>query len=408
MAEKSFFSDIDYENDVIACVGDNLGWIPQGDIDWIIADGFSSSVKYLYESACLDFNIDALVYPIFYNARQSIENLLKYIIREIARLEAIRTKTIFDETAEVKKNLSHNIENLYTTLCTKSKSSDKRIKDYIKSHNNALSLVEYFYFDSKSDSFRYAYDSKGNLNLHKKLHVSVTRIVDVHEKIISCLNRLVALTGLLQNEYSLGIYTSKLSRDDLDKISSELHNVYTEGKEQKDFVINKIMSEYSLNKTELDEAVEIIKKDRTLSWRIGEEQQIPFSESFIKLVLEIKPIMKAKYDSTPGFIEFHFGDSASLQLLEKEKAFHDSIELKCSNLTKEDQDLFLAVCNIGNGTGCYGEYFDSILDQYKNTTWTNNRDFCSKLIWISSGRFEKGLRICGQPTLLQKFGYDKI
>lgn len=406
MADKSFFTDIDYEKDLIACLGDNLGGVPISDIDYIIADGFASSVRYLYKSANVNYDVDALVYPIFYNARHSIESLLKYLIREIKRLDTIKSKTAFNETDEVKKHNGHSLETLYAELCTEASSSDRRINEYIQNKQQHLSLVEYFYFDSKSDSFRYAYDSDGNVNLKGRRQVSVTRIVNVHKDVMDCLNELALLVSSLHEEYKLGIYTSKLSRADLDEIASRLPDSST-WTETIDDAKKEIMKEYSLSSNDFSKAINIIKKDRTLSWKIGAEIQIPFSQQFIELVSEVKPVAQEFYDNTPVIIDFRMGDPASIEHLKKEKAFHDYMKSKCSSLTREDQNLFLAVCEIGSGSGCYGEYFDSYLEYFEKGTYSIN-DFSSRLIWIATGRFEKGLRICGQPTLLEKFRYKPL
>ena len=61
---------------------------------------------------------------------------------------------------------------------------------------------------------------------------------------------------------------------------------------------------------------------------------------------------------------------------------------KCSKLTKEDQSLFYAACEMGKNIYSDSEYFDSTLENFKKVYYPID-DFISKLIWISFGRFEK-------------------
>lgn len=129
---------------------------------------------------------DAMVYPMAFSARHSVELGLKMSIKELMEIYSkpkIKTRVTIDEV-EIQKGLrSHNIE-ILTAILTGLLPIDSRLHEY---SNVLLSYLSDYYFDDRGDMFRYAETVDGGQNLQNK-HIEQVGLTHLCKRFIYLVN----------------------------------------------------------------------------------------------------------------------------------------------------------------------------------------------------------------------------
>lgn len=396
---------------LIACIGNNSG-TSLFYRDLLLAEGYAESVELLYNSICNgDGYIDTLVYPLFFNSRHSIELVYKVLIRLIDELYKIKNNIQSDQfiiNIEEKLLKKHSIIDLYLFVLNNINSLDFRISNILKEGRvseteNILDYSKLFDIDKYGDAFRYTFKKDGEtVNLEGENYLDVYDHYIKYKKLKNYLEYLIHVLGELYLEYSQGTFTTNLSRKQLRDISIELPDYEEWKKPTFKQIKESIKAKYSISSNELSKAINIIKKKRFLAVNIGLE--IPFkdfTDYFIEKFNEIIQLVQEELDSAVPVVKL--GDfSCTEETIDN----RDKILPFISNFTKEDKILFHTFIEVGMlSTKYYDEELENV-HNYISTMIDNWSDeyLYSKLRLVLRGDFKRGLKICGQRTIIDKLG----
>jgi len=249
-----------------ACVGDN------GQPSYIhYAKGFSAASNMLLEKVLSrdhDAYVDELIYPICFNMRHSVELRLKGAITELIDLDKFRGNNLYFNFPA-----SHDIGNIWSFFKIHALAFDERYQEVIDSIDQTI--FDIADVDATGQTFRYP------INRESKKH-----LVDIGG-VISCrvlrskfreleknLDKLHRLSKFLLEEYSLGSFTSKLSRVQLFSLALDLPN-YSEWKEP-DSKQTKLClrDKYNLSSNDLTRAINKIKNTYEMAHYISLEKEL--------------------------------------------------------------------------------------------------------------------------------------
>ena len=300
-----------------ACVGDNGGYDQE-----TIYEGFSSAVEILFKSiANYDGYVDALVYPILYCMRHSIELFLKETLMNLRYIHYMKNndksyrkwkkiryimgaiKRREDGVENKRETLNNRLNNMSNELYNNifkfdsiSYSHDLQklifdIREFyvIDAHlkeklDSIIPIIQiYADIDPMGDAFRYWENSKGIPHFEQRgINIVSLEVVKKHFDIIR--NNIDEIECIIYNvtkNYETGFFTKNLNRQQLEEISTMLpdyHNSKDMLPLRKDIVKNK----FNISGREFDMAFQLIKKNRGLSINIGIERRfMNLSESAI-------------------------------------------------------------------------------------------------------------------------------
>lgn len=218
MKNKSFRPDFSnpHQN---AIVGEH--W--PGDLGYAYREGFMQATLALLAVAAaesyVDLNtgetalvfVDALVYPICFNARHFIELFLKDSIRDVSALGSNAT--------QVGVIATHDLTELWVKFAA-AIARDCRLVEL------GMPLEEVFNDIAEGDNtgmtFRYSHDLDENVHLPDIEHISLGVLGDRLRKMFNQVEEFSVCLTVLQQEYAQSTFTGKLHRANLEAVAKRL------------------------------------------------------------------------------------------------------------------------------------------------------------------------------------------
>lgn len=234
-----------------ACVGDN------GQPDYFdYAQGYSLAANLLIKTVLsgegLEYSVDKFVYPICFNMRHSVELRLKGICNYFIKLSAYRVRLRdFDLKG------SHDIGGLWEYVTESASKIDSRFKFFIDLlHQRIMDVAE---IDSTGQTFRYPDDSENVKHLVEVSLINLSNLSRKFSEMEAILDYFEYLCDDLIKEYSLGTYTSKLSRQQLLHIGRLLPPKEEWGGVEFKKLVDGLKLQYALSNNDFSRAVRKIK-----------------------------------------------------------------------------------------------------------------------------------------------------
>lgn len=243
-----------------ACVGNN------GSPSYVeYAVGFSKAANLIIDqvlkSKSLHLSVDEMVYPVCFNMRHSVELRLKGAIEALKVIAEWKGKRLsFDLVG------SHNIGNIWSFFKNESEIIDDRYKEINdRIEPTILDLAE---VDATGQTFRYPINTESQKHL---TDISIINFIVLKEKFGTLekeLDNLLYLNKYLTEEYSLGSFTKKLSRCQLFLLADELPPLSLWKRDGFVETKNSIREKFSLSSNDLSNAIDLIKSNYELSFKI--------------------------------------------------------------------------------------------------------------------------------------------
>lgn len=404
LSELTPFEDFNFYRDtsLFACIGDNSG-INSKERDLIIIDGYRTNAKILFQSIESGSELqDTCIYPLFFSCRHSIELYLKLIISKLLKIYLKRFNLPDDDEfcKKIRKSLSlHSIEELVENFkCIQN--FDQSIKTNFETLDDFDLYVKDYFFDVESDAFRYTYKSdKKTLNLNDKRMIHIGIFYKKYEILINQLSCFYNyFLSSLDNDYSTGIFTNKLSREQLKDISNmiDINNGATFDKNKK-----KIMTRYNLSGRDFSNALDKIKEHREFSLNIGREikfgeiseqtiKELVFLINLRKRIKDIKPLRETEF-----FIQEEYTEENRILKHKLENEFNEKGNKLLNKITLKEKNELLSFYEI-NSLDYYSEEIDLALEHFQSLGNLGNDYIISKLCYGTD--FEKAFKKCGQIT----------
>jgi hypothetical protein len=236
-----------------ACVGDNGN--PQI-IDY--ANGFSAAANLLLDQVIADegmkHHVDDLIYPICFNMRHSVELHLKATAVKLERLSTHRERIpLFDLAG------SHDLGRIWAYIKEHAGRLDKRYLKMIDRLEKYISDIADI--DATGQVFRYPFDTENKKHLVDVALINVVLLKHRFNRLEKILEELHRLNLELLEEYSLGSFTSKLSRKELFEVASMLPPRDQWGEEGFDAIRAQIRKKFELGSNDLSKAIKIIERN---------------------------------------------------------------------------------------------------------------------------------------------------
>lgn len=250
-----------------ACVGNN------GHPSYVeYAVGFSTAANKLIElvldnQSSREFNVDDLVYPVCFNMRHSVELRLKGAIED---LQLIAKK----KKIELNFNLdgSHDIGNIWGFFKSESEKLDGRYKQVNASIEPIiLDIAE---VDATGQTFRYPNDTESKKHLTDVALINFVVLKFQFGRLEKGLDILLNLSKYLIQEYSLGTFTTKLSRRDLFTLAEELPDISSWNVTLTKEIKLSLQEKYNLSSNDLTNAINEIKENYELISKVGGQLQL--------------------------------------------------------------------------------------------------------------------------------------
>lgn len=348
-----------------ACVGNNgsPGY-------WEYADGFSYAANLLLNQI-LDNkdrnNVDIVIYPICFNIRHAVELRLKHAIIRIRELYEIK---------KIDKQFNllniHDIKNLWNIIVESTKELDKRFSIVVEKIEEYISDISQI--DPTGQTFRYPYSNEEVKHLTEESIINLFVIRSRFKKLSQYLSIFVEYIKEISIEYSQGLFTEKLSREDLFKISREIPP-YSEWGDH-EFLAKKveIIERHSLSRRNFSEALNKIKEHTELSYFIHNKQDsVSFSKEKIKTFFhhwsQINPQPKISLEEQQEMAQKRAKEMLESIGTEREKKQDFNIE----ELFNEER-LFEEYWN-SHGKNLSPEDIAYIISFYENTDFTYSEYF---------------------------------
>lgn len=362
MKNKSFRPDFSnpHQN---AIVGEY--WI--GDLGNAYREGFMQATLALLAAATaesyLDPNtgetvcvfVDALVYPICFNARHFIELFLKDSIRTVSALGT--------NANQVSVNATHDLISLWDDFAA-AIARDGRLME------RGILLEEVFKdiadVDKTGMTFRYSHDLDENVHLPGIEHISLGVLGDRLRDMFKQAEEFSEYLKVLQQEYAQGTFTGKLHRENIEDIAKRLPP-YEKWAEELKPVKKEICDQLGLSSNDFRKALVLIKRHREFSGLIG---------------LEL-PLAELPIDVFKRLARVHAGEAA-----------HDTI-------TRDEWQGLAAVMEISS-LYSYSEEYDQYLKHISDPNCEGFIDPASiaRNAYARNQRLRGGLVKLGQLTLL--------
>lgn len=250
----------------IAAVGDN------GDPNYLeYAKGFSAAANLLLDEIIkakgLKFPADLFVYPICFNMRHSVELRLKHTVVNLQRIASIK-KTELD-TAILG---SHDIGKIWDFVIHQALKLDKRYATFIKELN--VYIVDIADVDPTGQTFRYPYNQESVKHLTGVSTINLVLLRERFSELEKIMDELFYFNEFLVEEYSLGSFTTHLSRADLFEIASRLPPVSSWVDPTFDITRNSIKEEFQISGNELSTAINLVKNNYETALLISAPQAL--------------------------------------------------------------------------------------------------------------------------------------
>lgn len=267
-----------------ACVGNNGNPSYQE-----YFEGFSVAANQILDAVInshgLKYSVDIMIYPICFNMRHSVELRLKYAIKQLIVLFSYRHITLqFDFDG------SHDILLIWQFYEKNAIEFDSRFRVSLEKIKPViLDIAE---MDRTGQTFRYPHDIDNNKHLTETPVINLINLRSKFNNLEENLDSLNYLNKQLLEEYSLGSFTKKLSRNQLLDLARRLPNADTWLNHTFKITKKQIQAEFLISSNDLSKAINIIKSNYELANLIDiklnilgltDEKLILFIRNWIKL-----------------------------------------------------------------------------------------------------------------------------
>ncbi|GGX87835.1 hypothetical protein [Vogesella alkaliphila] len=271
MKNKSFRPDFSnpHQNAIVGAY-----WT--GDLGYAYREGFMQATLALLATATAESYVDpitgetalvfvdALVYPICFNARHFIELFLKDSIRAVSALGT--------NAAQIGVIATHDLTRLWADFAA-AIARDSRLVEL------GMPLEEVFKdiaeVDNTGMTFRYSHDLDENIHLPGIEHISLGVLGDRLREMFKQAEEFSVCLTVLQQEYAQSTFTGKLHRANIEAIARRLppHEKWAEELKP---VKKEICDQLGLSSNEFCKALVLIKRHREFAGLIGLE--LPLAE----------------------------------------------------------------------------------------------------------------------------------
>ena len=299
--------------------------------------------------------VDALVYPICFNARHFLELFLKDSIRAVSALGTKPTKVGVIAT--------HDLSLLWARFADVIQ-RDTRLVELGRPLEEILKGIAEI--DNASMAFRYSHDLDENEHLSGLEHINLIVLGNRFREMFKQAENFSTCLAELQQEYAQSTFTGKLHREDLHTIARRLPR-YENWAEELTQVKQEICEQMGLSSNEFGRALNLIKQHRQFASLVG-----------IELPLEGLPI-----DIFTRLASVHAGNAP-----------HDVITM--------DEWLRLAAVMEISMVHSYSEEYDDYLKRISGPEYESSLDAAhiARNAYASNQRLRRGLAKLGQNTLL--------
>lgn len=229
--------------------------------------------------------LDALVYPIFFNARHFSELFLKDSLRGIAALAI--------DDAEILVKATHDLNELWAQFETVI-AKDTRLKKL--GMPLCAVIKDIAAVDNTGMTFRYARDNNDQEHLAEHKHINLAVFGKHLRAMFKQAEEFSTLLEVLQQEYAQRTFIGKMHRGTLETIAQRLPP-YEKWTQELESVKRELCQQLGLSSNEFGKALNLIKRHREFAGLIGLElplQGLPL-DIFTRLALVHDG--KADYDS---------------------------------------------------------------------------------------------------------------
>ena len=266
MKNKSFRTDFSnpHQNAVVGA-----HWF--GDLDHAYREGFMQATLALLAAAAaesyVDPNteentvvfVDALVYPICFNARHFIELFLKDSIRSVSALGTNATQTGVIVT--------HDLTDLWAGFEAAIARDSRLVERGMPLEDVFKDIAE---VDNTGMTFRYSHDLNENVHLPDLEHINLGVLGDRLREMFKQAEEFSVCLTVLQQEYAQSTFTGKLHRGNIEAIAKRLppHEKWVADLKP---VKKEICDQLGLSSNDFSKALVLIKRHREFSSLIGLE-----------------------------------------------------------------------------------------------------------------------------------------
>jgi len=233
-----------------ACVGDN------GSPSYIdYAKGFSEAANLLINEviSCKSrkHSVDTLIYPICFNMRHAVELWLKgtvVVLQELAKFKNVNL--------DFNLSSSHDIGNIWNFIKVNAVDFDIRYSSFINKLDEYIEDISNI--DSTGQTFRYPFDGESKKHLTEVSIINVCILKVRFAELEAILDELNYFNLYVEEEYSLGSYTRKLSRSELYNLANDLPDRSQWSNSEFLVIKQRTMSKYELSSNDFSKAINII------------------------------------------------------------------------------------------------------------------------------------------------------
>ena len=299
--------------------------------------------------------VDALVYPICFNARHFLELFLKDSIRAVSALGKKPTKVDVIAT--------HDLSSLWARFVDVIKRDVRLVKRGTPLEDVLKDVAS---IDNTSMAFRYSHDLDENEHLSGLEHINLTVLGNRFREMFKQAEDFSTCLAVLQREYAQSTFTGKLHREDLNTIARRLPP-YENWAEELPPIKQEICNQMNLSSNDFGKALTLIKQHREFAIHIG-----------IELPLEGLPI----------------DIFTRLAAVHAEDASHDVITM--------DEWLRLAAVMEISMVDSYSEEYDDYLKYISGPKYEGllEASHIARNAYARNQRLSRGLAKLGQKTLL--------
>ena len=342
MAQKHFNSTFNTgkNGSLNACVGNN-GWTDLNTYRIGFDDAVTALAGAVQDSKV---NVDTIIYPLVFSARHSIELFLKMAIKLIG--EARSELKVTNE----KLVKTHDLQNLWALFKDNATQCDRRLVEFVK--DSEETILDFSAIDPTGETYRYPYSQNKDKHLEEISVINVEVFYTRYQQLSKNIKYVTYVLNELVDEYQQGIFTKKLSRKDIDDISTMLPN----RSEWRTATFNEVKSEvilmYGLSNRNFSEVMDIIQSHHEFSSNIG--VQIPVNhitsqklDTFLrewKIIneLPLEVYNETIFDSESHRAELRFSDLMNNEYTHEEVAdLSTLLEMGRHTYYSEDYHLLL-------------------------------------------------------------------
>lgn len=374
-----------YENDTFrlgnnihlnACVGNN-GFI---DLHTYQLGYYEATIALIKSVKEPPYNADALVYPIVFSARHTIELFLK---SQLYNLQYINAKAQGIEF-EQKIQTTHSIRNLWQEY-KELTAVDARYEPHI----NALEefMVDFYEIDDSGETFRYPFDHEDTRHLTELGCINIEIFGDRFSEMYKTIEELGYLSEFLTHEYREGTIASGLSRDQIRDIAIELPPKEHWTDDSFLSIKRKIISEYNISSNRFSKILDLIKHHREFA-------------SYVNIEISLEEL---EYEDLKKFISIYRDFRGQFKKRRFTDVLNDYANSVCVELSQDSICALSTIFDIGY-FDLYPEAYERILNEKrKRDPFGLVFDDLSVNRGIILERIRSALDWLGQKTLLKAF-----